>query len=272
MSFSSPVGTEEERNSGKIWPGTWTDVTGYLNSKAPGYKYGIHTGADLNWNSPRWDADAHAPVYAIGDGKVTYAQRWPNPNYWGNIIVIDHGIVDGNPLFSRYAHVENIKVSPGQSVSKGQQIAQVGNGFDLFDYHLHFDISTTKILLSEPQNWPAPKDTPYYKGLVKKHYVDPRAWLQQTHVVQTITPPVKSTVWYVIALNGVPVRKDHGLSAEQVGSLPQGSELSLDETKGGHQDGYLWTPIKSGQYEGHWLAIRKQDRSETYVSTNPPSK
>jgi murein DD-endopeptidase MepM/ murein hydrolase activator NlpD len=266
MSFSSPVGTEEERNSGKIWPGTWLDATPYGTE----YRYGIHTGADLNWNTPRWDADAHAPVYAIGEGKVTYAQRWPNPKYWGNIIVIDHGIVDGKPLFSRYAHVENIKVSPGQSVSIGDQICQVGNGFGLFAYHLHFDISTTKILLHEPQNWPAPKATPYYKGQLRKHYVDPRAWLQQAHVVENITP--KPTVWYVIDPAGVPVRNNHGLSAEQVGSLSQGSELSIDETKGGRQDGYLWAPIKSGQYEGFWVAIRKQDQSETYVSTNPPSK
>ena len=143
MSFSSPVGTEEERNSGQIWPGTWTDATPYGTE----YQYGIHTGADLNWNTPSWDGDAHAPVYAMGDGKVTYAQRWPNPNYWGNIIVIDHGIVDGKPLFSRYAHVENITVSPGQFVSKGHQICQVGNGFGLFPYHLHFDIQLVLFLL-----------------------------------------------------------------------------------------------------------------------------
>jgi len=60
------------------------------------------------------------------------------------------------------------------------------------------------------------------------------------------------------------------MSAEQVDTLPQGSELSLDETKGGNQDGYSWAPIKSGQYEGFWVAIRKPDRSEIFISTNPP--
>ncbi len=276
MSFKAPIGSEEERNSGKIWPGQWADATPYLTH----YAYGIHTGADLNLNLPgAWDADAHSGVYAMGDGIVTYAQRWPNPKYWGNIIVVNHGIVDGKPLFSRYAHVENIKVSVGQSVGTGHPIAQVGNGFGLFAYHLHFDISTTELLRTEPNNWPAPKSSPN-EALLKQHYVDPRAWLMRPHVIEStptdkdnavsgIKPTPTPPVWYVIAPAGAQVRKDASISAEQVGLLPHGSKLSI-ETQGGNRDGYTWGHISGGEFNGFWLAIRKQDQSESYVSTNPP--
>ena len=111
MSFTAPIGSDEERKSGIIWPGKWFDVTPYLTH----YAYGYHTGADLNLNYPHWDGDAHSAVYAMGDGVVTYAQLYSR-KVWGNLIIIDHGIVDGKPLFSRYAHVENIQVAAGQSV------------------------------------------------------------------------------------------------------------------------------------------------------------
>lgn len=58
--YTAPIGTEAERASGKIWPGAWGDATGY----ATRYRIGspneaYHTGADLNCNTPIWDADAH---------------------------------------------------------------------------------------------------------------------------------------------------------------------------------------------------------------------
>lgn len=266
-SFKAPIGTDEERASGIIWPSTWSDATPYLTK----YSLGYHTGADLNNNySGHWDADAHAPVYAIGDGKVTYAQRFPNPKYWGNLVIIDHGIVDGKPLFTRSAHVEALNVSVGQSVRTGDRIAKVGNGEGLFAYHLHFDISTTEKLREMPHYWPG-QDR---KG-VEEHFVDPKKWLREPlHVVgkvdPVIVPPVvnKPTVWYVI-IPSSPVRKGPSNTEEQVGLLVRGTTLSLEEG-GVNKDSYTWGHISGGQYNGCWVAIGKQDRSETYVSTNQP--
>ena len=69
--FDSPVGTEAERRSDKIWPGQWVDANPYLNY----YFLGYHTGADLNL--PR-DEDRGAPCYSIADGEVTYSGRAVN--------------------------------------------------------------------------------------------------------------------------------------------------------------------------------------------------
>src|SRR5687767_12206950 len=119
MSFTSPIGSAAERAAGRIWPGKWDDYTGFdklyaLDTRGRNKAY--HTGADLNLNYPNYNSDRHAEIYAIGDGIVTYAQRFPNPKAWGKLIIIDHGIVDGEPLFSRYGHVENPKVAFDQPV------------------------------------------------------------------------------------------------------------------------------------------------------------
>lgn len=218
MTFTAPIGSVEEREAGNIWPGRWFDATGFLTH----YSLGYHTGADLNLNYPHWDADADSEVYAIGDGEVTYAELF-SPHAWGKIIVIDHGIVDGKPLFSRYAHVGEIEISVGESVSAGDPIATVGNAEGLFPYHLHFDISLTDRLRDEPNHWPGP-----FRGQVLAHYVDPKEWLRVKVSGDTV-PTVQ--VYYVIATLGLRVRESHGTSATQVGLLSYGSRVSLEDAE-----------------------------------------
>src|SRR5215207_7463837 len=122
--FDAPVGTLEERRATKMWPGGWFDASPFARLYfigTPSEAY--HTGADLNM--PR-DADAHTPIYSCAHGVVSYAARLPT---WGNVIIIKHDplTVGGTVMYSRYGHVEEIAVRPGQRVTRGQQIAKVGN-------------------------------------------------------------------------------------------------------------------------------------------------
>ena len=55
--------------------------------------------------------------------------------------MIRHTPTGGPFCFARYAHVENIIVSEGQRVKRGQQIASVGNANGAQPYHRIFDIS-----------------------------------------------------------------------------------------------------------------------------------
>ncbi len=152
--YDSPVGTAAERRTLDMWPGKWFDATGYARR----YRIGTpseayHTGSDLNLNDPYWDADAHSAVYAAASGTVAFADRVAG---WGNIIVIRHDplVSTGKVMYGRYAHVETVLVKVGDRVVRGQQIAKVGNAEGIFAYHLHFDLSPTSILASQPWHWP----------------------------------------------------------------------------------------------------------------------
>lgn len=262
MSFTAPIGSVEERATELIWPGRWQDVTGYDKLYTKGY----HTGADLNLNFPHWDANAHSAVCAMGDGTVTFARRFPDPTAWGNIIVIDHGQVDGKPLFSRYGHVENIMVTENQQVTAGDPISDVGNGDGLFAYHLHFDISRTEVLRDKPGHWPGSN-----RGLVHTHYVNPQEWLQM-HVSDGINNLniLLARVYYITATLGLRVREDHRKSALQVGALGYGSRVIIDDGATVNEDSITWGRISGGQFNGDWLATGKEDQSEMYVSRFPP--
>jgi len=166
--FDSPVGTASERRGDKVWPGNWFDATGFDRLYRVGTsEQAYHTGADLNMNEPYWDADAHSPVYASASGVVTFADRLPG---WGNVIVIRHDplISNGQVLYGRYAHVENLMVKVGDRVVRGEQICKVGNAGGLFPYHLHFDLSPTSILATQPWHWPKMD-----RASLRANYIDP---------------------------------------------------------------------------------------------------
>jgi murein DD-endopeptidase MepM/ murein hydrolase activator NlpD len=167
--YDSPVGTLAERRGTAVWPGRWYDASPFGRLYfigTPNEAY--HTGADLNLPS---DADAHSPVYASASGVVTFASRLAT---WGNVIVIRHDplATNGRVLYSRSAHVESMLVKVGQRVSRGERIASVGNAFGQWAYHLHFDLSPTTILESQPQHWPARNQT-----ALLQNYIDPKAFI-----------------------------------------------------------------------------------------------
>jgi murein DD-endopeptidase MepM/ murein hydrolase activator NlpD len=170
IGFDAPVGTEAERAAGCIWPGEWQDGNPFLAL----YGLGFHTGADLNLNRPTWDLDAHAPVYAISRGYVRFVSENAGGS-WGGLIVIEHDVLsDGTPVWSRYGHIETPMVIAGQIVEKGQQIACIGEYKGPGrNYHLHFDISKTRILSDNPRHWPGND-----RGAVVANYVDPAKFLR----------------------------------------------------------------------------------------------
>ncbi|WP_025918249.1 peptidoglycan DD-metalloendopeptidase family protein [Herminiimonas sp. CN] len=72
-------------------------------------------------------------VLAAGAGKVMYAGS--GIRGYGNLVIVKHT----NNLLSAYAHNKTINVKEGQSVSKGQVIAEMGNT-DADAVKLHFEI------------------------------------------------------------------------------------------------------------------------------------
>lgn len=72
-------------------------------------------------------------VVAAGAGKVMYAGS--GIRGYGNLVIVKHS----NSLLSAYAHNRSILVKEGQSVNKGQAIAEMGDS-DADRVKLHFEI------------------------------------------------------------------------------------------------------------------------------------
>ncbi|MEY2227336.1 MULTISPECIES: M23 family metallopeptidase [Streptomyces] len=90
---------------------------------------GYHTGVDFI-------ASSGTTVKAVGAGTVVSA-GWSGS--YGNEIVIRHA--DGK--YSQYAHLSQLSVSSGQSVTAGQAIGLSGSTGNSTGPHLHFEIRTT---------------------------------------------------------------------------------------------------------------------------------
>lgn len=86
----------------------------------------IHTAVDLAGSEG-------TPVYAANSGRVIFA-GWSSYGY-GYTVVLAHG-----PFTTLYAHLSDINVGCGDSVSAGQQIAGSGNSGNSSGPHLHFEI------------------------------------------------------------------------------------------------------------------------------------
>ncbi len=75
---------------------------------------------------------AGQPVVAVGDGTVLYAKSMRG---YGNLVIIDHS----EGLVSAYAHNKTILVKEGQTVTRGQRVAEMGDS-DAESVRLHFEI------------------------------------------------------------------------------------------------------------------------------------
>lgn len=124
----------------------------------------VHTGIDI-------PGDIGTPIRAAGEGKIIYAgmgvYRGGDNVYddpYGNAIVIEHSFsYQGEPLFTLYAHLDEILVVEGQEVKAGEQIGYMGNTGKTTGPHLHFEVRVGKneyfstrnpdLWISPPQTW-----------------------------------------------------------------------------------------------------------------------
>lgn len=117
-----------------IWPidkrNLRNNIGAYGNRFHPIYKrYIKHEGIDM-------PADIGDPVYATGNGVVKATDIGFRRRGYGRQILIDHGF----GYQTRYAHLSQIDVEPGQRVSRGEQIGRVGNTGGSTGPHLHYEV------------------------------------------------------------------------------------------------------------------------------------
>ncbi|MBO5479083.1 MAG: peptidoglycan DD-metalloendopeptidase family protein, partial [Clostridia bacterium] len=96
----------------------------------------LHAGIDLVGTH-------HTEILAVVDGEVTYAGVQSG---YGNCVEIKH-IVNGETIYSFYAHLSEIDVTVGQSITQGEVIGKEGgdpetdpNPGNSTGHHLHFEL------------------------------------------------------------------------------------------------------------------------------------
>ncbi len=101
-----------------VWP-----TQGTISQRFAWY----HPGVDIaNKSLP--------PILAADSGKVI-ASGW-DPSGYGNKVMIDHG----NGYITLYGHMSKLYVTIGQTVTRGNQIGQMGSTGRSTGPHLHFEI------------------------------------------------------------------------------------------------------------------------------------
>lgn len=103
---------------GWIWPANGKTVANFSEGGSKGVDIAGRTGD---------------PVIAAGAGKVVYSGT--GLRGYGKLVIIKHN----NTYLSAYAHNQSILVKEGQSVGKGQKIAEMGNT-DADQVKLHFEV------------------------------------------------------------------------------------------------------------------------------------
>lgn len=115
---SVPALAADEEKLSWIWPSEGKVIATFDEGK--------NKGVDIA-------GKAGQQVVAAGAGKVMYAGS--GIRGYGNLVIVKHS----NSLLSAYAHNRTIVVKEGQSVTKGQMIAEMGDS-DTDSVKLHFEI------------------------------------------------------------------------------------------------------------------------------------
>ncbi|MGA4506823.1 peptidoglycan DD-metalloendopeptidase family protein [Propionibacteriaceae bacterium G1746] len=169
----------------------------WLETQRFGNAVRLHAGTDY---APPTAGVSGGPITAIAGGTVLRTGRGNGgstsvtlPYHSGLAVIIDHGTVDGNRLYSYYGHLKQILVTAGTKVQPGTRVGTMGGsgatGANDFAVHLHMGIFV---------NDPKPVYSRYGSA-----YRDPAAWFASKGIVPGTTRPVVPGVtgtWPEVAL------------------------------------------------------------------------
>lgn len=124
-----------------VWPFNPASITsewGYRVPPVPGVS-DFHSGCD-------WPLAGGTSIRCAGDGVVIQVRDKntggsPGGFSWGNRVVVDHGIINGQRLYTAYAHMQDggfPGTTEGATVVAGQGIGFVGSTGASSGDHLHF--------------------------------------------------------------------------------------------------------------------------------------
>lgn len=119
------LGTEPEAGLAYPCTGQITSAYAWRHHPVTG-QVEMHYGIDIQ-------GAAGSAIQAAGSGTV---REVAEEQTLGLYVAIDHG----GGLVTRYAHLQETSVEPGNQIAKGQVIGKMGNTGLIQDTHLHFEV------------------------------------------------------------------------------------------------------------------------------------
>lgn len=90
----------------------------------------FHSGVDIAGPN-------RGSIRASNSGKVIYSGWYGG---YGKVVILDHGVVNGRPTTTLYAHMSSIRVGQGQFVQKGEVVGYEGTTGYSTGPHVHFEV------------------------------------------------------------------------------------------------------------------------------------
>lgn len=148
--------TPDATSDGFLWPFDPDGIDSEWGLRIPPPVTGIgtfHSGCD-------WSNADGTPIKAAGDGVVLQVRTelqggGPGGASWGNRVVIDHGTIGGDKLYTGYAHMRSSDfpmVGEGDPIAAGQVIGSVGTTGASSGDHLHFATFIGGLLVGNAAN------------------------------------------------------------------------------------------------------------------------
>ena len=121
------------------WPVRGKLIRGFGRSVHPKFKT-----VTLN-NGFNIAAPSGSPVAAVADGTVEFSDHLPG---FGQCVILDHGA----GYYTLYAHLEGVFVAKGETIARGQVIAEVGRLAAGDEPQLYFEVRQGRTPL-DPADW-----------------------------------------------------------------------------------------------------------------------
>jgi hypothetical protein len=205
-----------------------------------------HHGVEFEneFGTPVHAAAAGLVIFAGPDHAAIYS---PWPEYYGNLIVIDHG----NDLFTLYAHLSKVDVETGDEVTVGEKIGEVGRSGVAIGAHLHFEVRRGDVedyfSVVNPELWLVPRQS---SGVISLSIMDANSIFQRSEftVQQYSSSNVLTGAYYLDTYHP---------------SLAMGSEnAAVGELPAGR---YRITLISNGHLLERWVEVQSGKLTQVVI-------
>lgn len=154
----APIGDQAARAGQSVWPLGWAVPTAFTSFGEEGYAPGVMLASVA-------EPEVSQPVYAPISGVITWVEPF---GQWEYTIILDADpLADGAKVWLRFTLLDEVTVTEGQRVVRGQLLGHTGPIQGRYPAHLGYDVAKANLSRC-PWDWPGAD-----RARVLREYLDP---------------------------------------------------------------------------------------------------